>query len=180
MERYISSLPEEPYVNLTQNNVSDLITIWEYIDQAAKESFRSKYGNIAALIAVVIDEPLLGAAIRFWDPSHRCFTFNKEDLTPIIEKYSIMVNLKLPSPDKVYVRKPKLGFRKKLADVLEVKARTLNPPWEQKGCHIGLPWVFLRDFIYNHLNEENGLAAFALAIYGLLIFPQVLGHIEVL
>ena len=63
MERYISSLPEEPYVNLTQNNVSDLITIWEYIDQAAKESFRSKYGDIAALIAVVIDEPLLGAAI---------------------------------------------------------------------------------------------------------------------
>ena len=63
MERYISSLPEEPYVNLTQNNVSDLITIWEYTDQAAKESFRSKYRDIAALIAVVIDEPLLGAAI---------------------------------------------------------------------------------------------------------------------
>ena len=63
MERYISSLPEEPYVNLTQNNVSDLITIWEYTDQAAKESFRSKYGDIAALIAVVIDELLLGAAI---------------------------------------------------------------------------------------------------------------------
>ena len=90
-------------MNLTQNNVSDLITIWEYTNQAAKETFRSKYGDIAALIAVVIDEPLLGAAIRFWDPSHRCFTFNKEDLTPTIEEYSVMINLKLQSLDKVYV-----------------------------------------------------------------------------
>ena len=100
-------------------------------------------------------------------------------MTPTIEEYSVMINLKLPSPDKVYVRKPKLGFRKKLAGVLGVKAGTLNPLWEQKGCYIGLPWVFFQDFIYNHLNEENGLAAFALAIYGLIIFPQVLGHIEV-
>ena len=66
-----------------------------------------------------------------------------------------------------------------MADILGVKAGTLNPPWEQKRCYIGLSWVFLRDFIYNHLNEENGLGAFALAIYGLIIFPQVLGHIEV-
>ena len=64
MEGYIPSLPEESYVNLTQNNVFDLTTIWERIDQAAKESFRRKYGDIAALIAVVINEPLLRAAIR--------------------------------------------------------------------------------------------------------------------
>ena len=103
MEGYIPSLPEEPYANLTQNNVSDLITICEHTDQAAKESFRKNYGDIAALITLVIDEPLLGAAIRFWDPSHRCFTFNKEDLTPTIEEYSVMINLKLQSLDKVYV-----------------------------------------------------------------------------
>ena len=63
MEGYIPSLPEEPYVNFTQNNVSDLTTIWEHTDQAAKESVRRKYGDIAALIVVVIDEPLLGATI---------------------------------------------------------------------------------------------------------------------
>ena len=44
---------------------------------------------------------------------------------------------------------------------------------------MGLRWDFIRDFIYSHLNEECGLTTFALAIYGLVIFPQVLGYIEV-
>ena len=136
---YIPSLPEESYVNLTQNNVSDLATIWEHIGQEAKESFRGKYRDIAALIAVVIDEPLLGAAIQFWDPLHRCFTFNRENLTPTFKEYSIMIDLKLQLPNKVYVKKLKLGFQKKLASVLGVKVGTLNPPWEQKGRYIGLP-----------------------------------------
>ena len=30
-----------------------------------------------------------------------------------------------------------------------------------------------------HLNDDQGLDAFALAVYGLIIFPQVTGYIEV-
>ena len=67
------------------------------------------------------------AAIRFWDMSFRCFTFNKEDLTPTIEEYSILINLKLQSLDKVYVRKLRLGFQKKLASMLGVNVKVLNP-----------------------------------------------------
>ena len=67
------------------------------------------------------------AAIRIWDMSFRCFTFNKEDLTPIVEEYSILINLKLQSPNKVYVRKLRLGFQKKLASMLGVNVKVLNP-----------------------------------------------------
>ena len=40
---------------------------------------------------------------------------------------------------------------------------------------IELKWVFLRDFINNHINEDRGLATLALSIYGLIIFPRVIG-----
>ena len=85
MEGYIPSLPEEPYVNFTQNNVSDLTTIWEHTDQAAKESFCRKYGDVAALIAVVINELLLGAAvtpqIRDVTGQRQTYTYASEALT---------------------------------------------------------------------------------------------------
>ena len=48
-----------------------------------------------------------------------------------------------------------------------------------KKRSIGLEWVFLRDFINSHINEDRGLATLALSIYGLIIFPQVIGHVEV-
>ena len=120
-------MPEEPYLKLIPNDIYDLSTIWKHIGKTEKNSFHGKYGDIVALLSVVIDEPMLMVTIRVWDPSFRCFTFNKEDLTPTVEEYSILINLKLQSPDKVYVRKPRLGFQKKLASMLGVKVEVLNP-----------------------------------------------------
>ena len=48
----------------------------------------------------------------------------------------------------------------------------------QKEIHRGLPWGILRDFIQGHLHDEDGIAAFALSIYGLAIFPVMLLYIE--
>ena len=48
----------------------------------------------------------------------------------------------------------------------------------QKENYQGLPWNILRDFIRGHLHDEAGMVAFALAIYGLVIFPGILGYIE--
>ena len=49
-----------------------------------------------------------------------------------------------------------------------------------KGVSIRLEWVFLRDFINSHINEDRGLATLALSIYGLIIFPRVIGHVKVI
>ena len=43
---------------------------------------------------------------------------------------------------------------------------------------MGLPWSILQDFIRKHLHDENGMVAFALAIYGLVIFSEILGYIK--
>ncbi|MBA0706126.1 hypothetical protein Golax_018256, partial [Gossypium laxum] len=42
-----------------------------------------------------------------------------------------------------------------------------------------VPWFSLRDLVQNHLDILKRIDLFALAIYELIIFPKVLGHIEV-
>ena len=48
----------------------------------------------------------------------------------------------------------------------------------QKGSGQGLSWNVLQSFIREHLHDEHGIMAFALAIYGLIIFSRGQGYIE--
>ena len=112
---YISSLPEEPYTEFIQNDLSDLATLWGQFSSLTKKRFHETYGAIASLISVPVEEPVLLAAMRFWDPSYRCFTFGKEDMVPTIEEYSVLIGLELQYPDKVYDQKSRAGWRKTLA-----------------------------------------------------------------
>ena len=49
-----------------------------------------------------------------------------------------------------------------------------------KEGSIRLEWVFLKDFINSHISEDRGLATLALSIYELIIFPRVIGHVEMI
>ena len=37
---------------------------------------------------------------------------------------------------------------------------------------------FFKGFITEHVNDEQGLDAFVLAIYSMVIFPGVMGYVE--
>ena len=87
------------------------------------------------------------------------------------------MGLDLQFPDKAYNKKPKAGCRKMLAKILKVKPKVVDTYLVQKGNRQGLPWNILQNFIRGHLHNEDGLIAFALAIYGLVIFPGILGYI---
>ena len=62
---FVSSLPEEPCANFTQNGLSDLATLWGQYSISEKQTFRKTYGDIASLISVPLEEPLLRATLRF-------------------------------------------------------------------------------------------------------------------
>ena len=64
--------------------------MWEKFGVSKKKRFCETYGDIASLILVLVEEPLLRAAMRFWDPSYKCFTFGKNDLVPTVEEYSVL------------------------------------------------------------------------------------------
>ena len=56
---YVSSFPEELYTDLTQNFLSDLATLCGQFGTSKKKQLREIYGDIASLISVPIEEPLL-------------------------------------------------------------------------------------------------------------------------
>ena len=65
-----------------------------------------------------------------------------------------------------------------LAKFLKVKPQTLDTYLVQKENHRDLPWNILQDFVRGHLHDEDGLVAFALSIYRLVIFLEILGYVE--
>ena len=65
-----------------------------------------------------------------------------------------------------------------MVQILKVLPQTVNTYLVQKGNRQGLPWNVLQNFIRKHLRDEYGMVAFALAIYGLIIFPKGQGYVE--
>ena len=72
-----------------------------------------------------------------------------------------------------------MGIHKKLAKIMGLEPVDAEGYLISKRESTRLEWVFLRDFINGHINKDRGLATLALSIYGLIIFPRVIGHVEV-
>ena len=120
-----------------------------------------------------MDEQLLKAIILFWDPSYRCFTFNQEDLTLIIEKYSALVKILPAHPDRVFWKKAKkVPFKKKLAQMMNIDAIVLISKTKQKGKNEYVQCDFLKQYIIENNDEDRVVDMFALVVYGTIIFPQ--------
>ncbi|MBA0756012.1 hypothetical protein Gogos_021506, partial [Gossypium gossypioides] len=49
---------------------------------------------------------------------------------------------------------------------------------KQKGNSKCFPWKSLQDLILVHPNARKRADIFALSIYGLVIFPKALGHVD--
>ncbi|MBA0877673.1 hypothetical protein Goshw_013487 [Gossypium schwendimanii] len=49
---------------------------------------------------------------------------------------------------------------------------------KQKGDNKSIPWKILRDLILAHPDVKKRVDIFALSIYGLVIFPNALGHVD--
>ncbi|KAG8482867.1 hypothetical protein CXB51_024212 [Gossypium anomalum] len=87
---------------------------------------------------------------RWDDKTKHCFTFGNVDLVPTMEEYTALLYY------------PKW-----------VTARI-----QQKGDGICKPWVSLRNLIVAYPDIKKKIDVFALSIYGLVIFPKALRHID--
>ena len=132
----------------------------------------AKYGDIALLLPIEIDEQLLKAIILFWDPSYRYFTFNHEDLTPTVEEYVALLRISPPNLNKVFLKKSKkIPFRKKLAQMTNIDANVFIPITRLKGKNECVRYDFLKRYIIENNNDNRVIDIFALVVYGTLIFP---------
>ena len=99
--------------------------------------------------------------MRFWDSSYRCFTFGKNDLVPTIEEYSILIDVELQHPDKIYIQKSRTRWQKDLEKILRVKPQVIDTYLVRMENHTSLTWNILQDFIREHLHDEHGTMAFS-------------------
>ena len=92
-KEFVSGLPESSFLGNQPYDLKDLKEIWKKWSPGRQAEFKGKYGEIALLLNVEVDWQLIKAIMPFWDPSYRCFTFNQEDMTPIIKEYSFMLRI---------------------------------------------------------------------------------------
>ncbi|KAG8482783.1 hypothetical protein CXB51_024422 [Gossypium anomalum] len=114
------------------------------------------------------------------DPAYQHFTFNQEDMTPTIEEYAALLRIDNMQFYKIYVKEPKpMTFKKKLIRLTDMTDIWAEKQIKKKNETSYIPWFSLRDLVLNHPDVLKRVNLFALAIYGLIVFPKVLGHIEV-
>ncbi|MBA0817493.1 hypothetical protein Gohar_025488 [Gossypium harknessii] len=176
---YTSELWDYASINVTQNNLQELKEIWAQWDDEAKQLLYCNYGDLPYLLDIKVDEHLFRALAQFWNPAYSCFTFGEVDMVPTVEEYTALFRCPKIQVDKVYSRAANvMTFTKKLTKITEISEQCVTARIKQKGENRCIPWRSLRDHILAHPDTKKKVDVFALSIYGLVIFPKALGHID--
>ncbi|KAG8502676.1 hypothetical protein CXB51_001084 [Gossypium anomalum] len=114
-----------------------------------------------------------------WDEeAKQLFCQNYGDL-PYLLDVKIDKHLLRAMGHKAYVRPASLpAFTKKLVMITWMSEQWAVVRVQQKGDSKCIPWAVLRDLISMQPNVKKRVDVLALIIYGLVIFPKALGHID--
>ncbi|MBA0876470.1 hypothetical protein Goshw_014072, partial [Gossypium schwendimanii] len=63
-------------------------------------------------------------------------------------------------------------------NIMEMSEQWVTVRIKQKGDSKCIPWKSLKDSILTHPDVRNKVNVFALSIYGLVVFPKVLRHVD--
>ncbi|MBA0638165.1 hypothetical protein Godav_024767 [Gossypium davidsonii] len=155
MEGYISELWDFTRVNVTQSNLQELKEIWAQWDDEVKQVFYCNYGDLPYLLDINVDKHLLRALAQFWNSAYSCFTFGNVDLVPSVEEYTTLLRCPEIQAGKAYSRAVNaLTSVKKLMNITGM------------------------NLILAHPDTKKKVDVLVLSIYGLIIFPKALGHID--
>ncbi|MBA0849641.1 hypothetical protein Goshw_018573 [Gossypium schwendimanii] len=81
--------------------------------------------------------------------------------------------------DKAYSKAVNVPtFLKKLMNITGMSEQWVAARIKQKGDSKCIPWKNLKDLILTHPDTKKKVDVFALSIYGLVVFPKALGHID--
>ncbi|MBA0635243.1 hypothetical protein Godav_024994, partial [Gossypium davidsonii] len=69
-------------------------------------------------------------------------------------------------------------FLKKLMSITGMSEQWVAARIKQKGDSKCIPWKSLKDAILTHPDVKKRVDVFALSIYGLVVFPKALGHVD--
>ena len=99
----------------------------EKLEFQKAKGFLDLIWDIALLLIVQVDEQLIKAIMPIWDHSYTCFTFNQEDMTLIIEKYTALLKIVTSNLNKFFWKKTKrVGFVKKMLRIMGIDAKIIG------------------------------------------------------
>ncbi|KAK5846388.1 hypothetical protein PVK06_002674 [Gossypium arboreum] len=176
---YISELWDFSHISVTQNELQELRDIWAHWDDETKQLFYDNYGDLPYLLDIKVDKYLFQAMAQFWNLAYSCFTFGKVDLIPTMEEYTTLLRCPKIQVGKACSRAINVPtLVKKLMNITGMSEQWVTAQIQQKGDGKFIPWVSLRDMVLAHPDVKKKVDVFALSIYGLVIFPKALRHID--
>ncbi|MBA0788067.1 hypothetical protein Gotri_027630, partial [Gossypium trilobum] len=103
----------------------------------------------------------------------------KVHLVLTVEEYTSLLRYPRIQADKAYSRAVNVPtFVRKLMSITRMSEQWVTARIKQKGESKCIPWKSLRDLILTHPDMKKRFDVFALSIYGLIIFPKALGHVD--
>ncbi|KAG8480741.1 hypothetical protein CXB51_025133 [Gossypium anomalum] len=113
-----------------------------------------------------------GHTSELWDFTH----INSTQKNTKVDKHLFRAMIQ---GNKAYVRPASLpNFTKKLVMITGMSEQLAVARVQQKDDSKCVPWAVLRDLISTHPDVKKRIDVLALSIYGLVIFPKALGHID--
>ncbi|MFQ6657528.1 hypothetical protein Gotur_027160 [Gossypium turneri] len=101
---------------------------------------------------IKVDKCLFRALVQFWNPAYSCFTFDKVDLVPTVEKYMALLRCSKIQVDRVYSRAVNVPtlLKKRLMNITGISEQSLNACWRAgEGRFVGYAQLLLAWF-YSH------------------------------
>ena len=143
--------------------------------------FKQRYGKLLSILYADVVEGLLSVLVQFYDPLYRCFTFPDFQLVPTLEEYS--PHLGIPVSNRVpFSGLEKIPRSSIIAEALHLKKSKIKAHWVKKRGLFGLPSDFLikEATAFAQVGSVDAFEAiFVLLIYGLALFPNIDGFVDV-
>ncbi|KAI5388226.1 hypothetical protein KIW84_074062 [Lathyrus oleraceus] len=143
--------------------------------------FKKRHGKLLYVLSADVVKGLLSVLIKFYDPLYRCFTFPDYQLMPMLEEYGHLLGI--PVSNKVlFSGLEEISRSHIIAKALHLKKSEIEAHWVKKGGVFGLTSEFLigKATAFAQASSVDAFEAiFVLLIYGLALFPNIDGFIDV-
>ncbi|CAL5207433.1 unnamed protein product [Lathyrus oleraceus] len=143
--------------------------------------FKQRHVKLLSILSTDVVEGLLSVLVQFYDPIYRCFTFPDYQLVPTLEEYAHLLGIPI-SNRVLFSRMEEIPKSHLIAEAFQLKKSEIEAHWVKKGGLFGLPSDFLIKEATAFAQAGNVDAfevIFVLLIYGLTLFPNIDGFVNV-
>ena len=75
-ENFVFTLLDAVILEKWNIKVEEVYNVWKWWNTEKQKAFLARYGDIALLLPIQVEEQVIKAIMPLWDLSYRCFTFN--------------------------------------------------------------------------------------------------------